>query len=42
MNFNRDATTPWEGYDGGQYIYDKKAEKSWHSRIWFFQSSRRR
>ena len=36
MRFNRDASNPWEGYDGGQYVYDNKAEKSWHSRIWLF------
>lgn len=36
MKFNRDAENPWEGFDGGQYVYDKKEEKSWHSRIWLF------
>lgn len=36
MKYNRDTENPWEGFDGGQNIYDKKEEKSWHSRIWLF------
>lgn len=36
MKYSRDAADSWEGFDGGEYVYDKKEEKSWQSRIWLF------
>ncbi len=32
----REAQDAWEGFDGGEYVYNEKAEKRYESSVWRF------